>query len=195
MRQLLDEYVRADDAEVVASFEDVGLVELIVERGIGAAEKVLPGGILQDQGAVAETIENNVRRVIIEKRSTNPKYFDTLSAQLDALIEARRERAEEFADHLQGLEALARQAARPEEAKDYPSAVNTSALRALYDNLDGDEALAGRVHAAIHGARLDGWRGHTVKEKKVLYAIEDALGDRADRAPDLLAIAEQQSEY
>ena len=195
MRQLLDEFVRADDAEIVASFNDIGLVELIVERGIGAAEKVLPGGLRENADTIAETIENNVRRVIIEKRSTNPKYYEDLSDQLDALIEARRERAEEFAAYLQQLEALTRQAARPEESKDYPDAMNTSALRALYDNLDRDEALASGVHAAIHSARLDGWRGHAVKEKKVLYAIEDALGNHAERAPAVFAIAETQREY
>ena len=195
MRQLLDEFVRADDAEVIASFNDVGLVEMIVERGIGVVEKVLPGGILEDKDAVAETIENNVRRVIIEKRESNPKYFDDLSDLLDAVIEARRERAEEYADHLAELEAILRNAARPEESSDYPGSMNTVARRALYDNLDKDEALADRVDAAIHGARKHQWRDNAVKKKRVRNAIRRALGDRADEADAVFAIAEGQSEY
>ena len=195
MRQLLDEFVRADDAEVVASFNDVGLVEMIVERGIGVVEKVLPGGILKDEAAVAETIENNVRRVIIQKRSSNPKYFDDLSDLLDAIIEARRERAEEYADHLANLESILRKAARPEESSDYPASMNTVARRALYDNLDGDEDLAERVDAAIHSARMDSWRSNKVKEKRVLYAIQEALGDRADEADAIFDLAISQREY
>ena len=43
MRYLLDTYIQADAVETVADFEDTGLVELIVERGAGAIDK-LPEG-------------------------------------------------------------------------------------------------------------------------------------------------------
>ena len=35
MRHLLDMYIRADDSEVLMDFEDIGLIELIVEKGKG----------------------------------------------------------------------------------------------------------------------------------------------------------------
>lgn len=195
MRQLLDEFVRADDAEVIASFDEMGIVEMIAEQGIGATLEVLPGGLRETEDTVAETIENNVRRVIIEKQATNPDLYETLSEKLDALIQARRERAEEFADYLAELADLAKQVVRPQTASAYPSAMNTHALRALYDNLGHDEERARCVHEAILGARKDEWRKPGIKETLVRYAIEDALGDQADKTDAILDIAKRQDEY
>ena len=43
MRFLLDTYIQADASEVVSDFEDTGLIQLIVELGAGAIDK-LPDG-------------------------------------------------------------------------------------------------------------------------------------------------------
>jgi len=59
MRHLLDTYIRADESEVVSTFDDLGLVELIVDQGLGALDK-LPKGIRGNEEAMAETIENNL---------------------------------------------------------------------------------------------------------------------------------------
>ena len=61
------------------------LVQLVVERGEAAIDS-LPGGIRQNRDAVAETIENNVRRIIIDEMAVNPKYYEKMSELLDALI-------------------------------------------------------------------------------------------------------------
>ena len=79
MRFLLDTYIQADASETVADFEDTGLIQLIVEMGAGAIDK-LPKGIKNDPEAVAETIANNMRKVIIDERAMNPKYYDKMSA-------------------------------------------------------------------------------------------------------------------
>ena len=78
MRFLLDTYIQADPSETVADFEDTGLIELIVKLGAGAIDK-LPEGIKKDPEAVAETITNNMRKVIIDERAMNPKYYDKMS--------------------------------------------------------------------------------------------------------------------
>jgi type I restriction enzyme R subunit len=52
---------------VVSNFEDAGLIDLIVKLGAGAIDK-LPAGIKNDPEAVAETITNNMRKVIIDER-------------------------------------------------------------------------------------------------------------------------------
>jgi len=44
MRHLLDMYIRADDSETLMDFEELGLIELIVEKGTAALE-ALPEGI------------------------------------------------------------------------------------------------------------------------------------------------------
>ena len=49
----------------------------------------LPEGIRKNKEAVAETIENNVRKLIIDEQPINPKYYEKMSELLDALIEQR----------------------------------------------------------------------------------------------------------
>ncbi len=60
MRHLIDAYIRAEESEKVSAFDDLSLIQLIVERGVDAL-KALPEGIKKNKAAVAETIENNVR--------------------------------------------------------------------------------------------------------------------------------------
>ena len=105
MRFLLDTYIQADASETVADFKDTGLIELIVQLGAGAIDK-LPKGIKKDPEAVAETITNNMRKVIIDERAMNPKYYDKMSELLDALIEQSDARAHR-------LQAVPRAADRP----------------------------------------------------------------------------------
>ena len=94
MRHLLDAYIRAEESEQVSAFDDMTLVELIVESGEDAVES-LPEGLRSNAEAMAETIENNVRRLIIDEMAVNPKYYEKMSELLDALIlERKQERAE-----------------------------------------------------------------------------------------------------
>ena len=83
MRHLLDTYIRAEDSEKLSTFDDMTLVQLIVERGEAAVD-TLPKGLRENNDAMAETIENNVRRLIIDERAVNPKYYEKMSELLDA---------------------------------------------------------------------------------------------------------------
>jgi type I restriction enzyme R subunit len=89
MRHLLDAYIRAEESETLSEFDDFTLVDLIVDRGEAAVES-LPKGIRENPEAMAETIENNVRKLIIDETPVNPKYYEKMSELLDALIQARR---------------------------------------------------------------------------------------------------------
>ena len=64
MRHLIDTYIRAEESEKISAFDDMSLIQLIVERGPDVVD-ALPRGIRKSQEAVAETIENNVRKLII----------------------------------------------------------------------------------------------------------------------------------
>lgn len=55
------------------------------------------------------------------------------------------------------------------------------AKRALYDNLDKNEALALAIDKAVRESRQDDWRGNVFKTKKVRAAIKGVLRDRAAR--------------
>jgi len=174
MRHLIDTYIRADESEKVSAFDDMSLVRLIVERGAAALD-ALPDGIRKNKEAVAEAIENNVRKLIIDEHPINPKYYEKMSALLDALIEQRREEALEYQEYLHRIVELTKEVASPEASGAYPATMNTSGKRALYDNLDKDEALALAVDSAVRASRQDDWRSNTFKIKKVKNAIRAAL--------------------
>jgi type I restriction enzyme R subunit len=132
MRFLLDTYIQAEASEVVADFKDTGLLQLIMEQGVGALDK-LPAGIKKDPEAVAETITNNMRKVIIDERAMNPKYYDKMSQLLDALIEQQRQGAIDYKQYLQRLIAQAQQLGKRESDTVYPAWADNGARRALID--------------------------------------------------------------
>ncbi|HCI81538.1 MAG TPA: restriction endonuclease subunit R, partial [Ktedonobacter sp.] len=191
MRYLIDNYIRAEESVKLSAFDDISLVQLIVERGQDAFDD-LPSGIRNNKEAMAETIENNLRRVIIEDTPINPRYYENMSELLDTLIQERREQSRTYAQYLAGIIDLANQVQNPTTG--YPGTLNTPGKRAFYDNLDGDEQLALKIHENIQGIKKDGWRSSMIKEREVLYAIQKDVPDEA-LANKLLEIAKRQNEY
>ena len=187
MRHLLDTYIRAEDSEVVSTFDDLPLVQLIVEQGVDALES-LPPGIRANRDATAEAIENNVRRLIIEERTVNPLYYDRMSRLLDEIIRERRREALDYKEYLERIRDLARRVTKPADGTVYPPGMTTAVLRALFDNLPGSpdtrERTALHVDRAIRRVRKADWRGNRLKEREVRNAIRSALaggGGEADR--------------
>ena len=134
MRHLLDTYIRAEESEELSTFDDLTLVELIVERG-DAAVDALPEGIRKNPEAIAETIVNNVRRLIIDEMAVNPRYYEKMSELLDALILQRKQEAIDYKDYLSRIVALTEKVSSPQTQSSYPSSIDSAALRALFDNL------------------------------------------------------------
>ena len=182
MRHLIDTYIRAEESENISAFDDLSLIGLIVERGPAAVDR-LPKGIRDSESAVAETIENNVRKLIVDESPLNPKYYDKMSELLDALIAERRKGALEYRQYLVDIADLTTRAATPGAGSRYPAAVDTPAKKALYDNLDHDEARALAVDRGVQGARQDGWRVNPIKVKMVRRAIKAALQAPPDARP------------
>ena len=178
----------------MSAFDDMSLVELIVERGAEAV-KALPEGIRKNKNAVAETIENNVRKLIIDESPINPKYYEKMSELLDALIKQRRQEALNYEEYLSKIVELTKKAKNPATGGSYPGALNTPAKRALYDNLGKNEELALAVDNAVRETSQDDWRGNPFKLKKVKYAIKRALKKREDEAEQVLELVKNQNEY
>jgi type I restriction enzyme R subunit len=178
MRHLIDTYIRAEESEVISAFDDMSLVELIVERGRDAVD-MMPKGIRESKEAVAETIENNVRKLIVDESPINPKYYDRMSDLLDALIDQRRQQAIDYEKYLAEIVLLTRKVRNPEQGSLYPDEIDTAALRALYDNLDRDKDLAINVDAEIRLTKKDGWRGNRFKEREIRNAIRKYISDQA----------------
>ncbi|MDD2499390.1 MAG: HsdR family type I site-specific deoxyribonuclease [Geobacter sp.] len=193
MRHLIDTYIRAEESEKVSAFDDLSLIDLIVERGEEAIE-ALPRSIRKSQQATAETIENNVRKLIIDEHPINPRYYDEMSALLKALIEQRRLDAISYQQYLAKVVALTKQVKNP-DWKTYPATLNTRARQALYDNLDKDEVMAVAVDNAVRESMQDGWRDNTIKVKKVKNAIKVALDQHEERTEDILELVKKQHDY
>jgi type I restriction enzyme R subunit len=193
MRYLIDTYIRAEESEKISAFDDMSLIQLIVERGANAVE-ALPKDIRKNQEAVAETIENNVRRLIIDEQPINPKYYEKMSELLDALIEQRKKEALDYQKYLEKIVELTKKVKNP-AGESYPKALTTPAKRALYDNLEKDEALALEVDRAVRESRQDDWRSNAVKVKKVRIAIKSVLQDDEALTDQILELVKNQYEY
>ena len=194
MRHLIDTYIRAEDSKKVSAFDQMPLVELIVERGADAI-KSLPEGIKNDPAAVAETIENNVRKLIIDESPVNPKYYEKMSVLLDELVAQRRQDAINYQQYLEKIVDLAKKLKNPTSGETYPKSLNTASKRALFDNLDKNEMLALAVDQAVRNNAQAGWRQNIVKIRKVKNAVRTALGDLADRTENILEIVKAQHDY
>jgi type I restriction enzyme R subunit len=193
MRQLIDSYIGAEASQILANFENLTLVELIVNHGVNAVDS-LPPGIRNNQTAVAETIENNLRKLIVEQQPTNPKYFDKMSILLQELIDNRKTATAEYENYLQKIIILAQEIHQPSKSSTYPPSLNTSAKIALYDNLDQDEQLALTIDTVIRQTKQDGWRGNKVKERMIKNAIKKYL-PLPEQIDEMMEIIKNQSEY
>jgi type I restriction enzyme R subunit len=198
MRHLIDTYIDAEESKVVSAFDDLTIIDLIVNKGVDAIDS-LPKSIRENKNAVAETIENNVRRLIIEEKPTNPKYFERMSVLLDELIRERKEQATQYANYLQKIVDFVKKLKSTTATGSYPAAINTKAKRALYDNLDNNEQLALKIHENIIYSKADAWRGNRIKERQVRNAIREALEQfqTADEktVETILELAKNQNEY
>jgi len=194
MRHLIDTYIRAEDSQEVAAFDDLSLIQLIVERGPDAVD-ALPEGIRENKEAVAETIENNVRRLIVDEQPINPKYYEKMSELLDALIAQRKQDALDYQKYLAEIVELTKKVKNPATGETYPRSLDTPAKRALFDNLDKDEAVAIAVDRAVRSNRQDDWRSNPIKVRMVKLAIKAALGGDDSLSAQVLELVKNQHEY
>ncbi|MFM5981663.1 MAG: type I restriction endonuclease subunit R [Sphaerospermopsis kisseleviana] len=192
MRHLIDSYIGAKESQILANFENLTLVELIVNNGVSAVNS-LPPGIRNNQTAVAETIENNLRKLIIEQEPTNPKYFEKISILLNELIAIRQDETLAYQEYLQKIVALAKQIQQPSTSSQYPESLDTPAKRSLYDNLDQNEELALDIDAAVRNSKQDSWRGNKMKERLIKNAIKKYI--KPEDLESIFEIIKQQSEY
>ena len=107
MRHLIDTYISATDSKVISSFDDLSIVDLVARDGPDAISR-LPQSLRNDRSAAAETIENNVRKIIVKNRLTNPKYFEKMSTLLDEIIRERKNQSIDYEIYLKKIAELAR---------------------------------------------------------------------------------------
>lgn len=193
MRHLLDMYIRADDSETLIDFEEMGLIDLVVNNNLDA----LPESIKGNQEAMAEAIENNVRKTIVDENPVNPKYFETMANLLDQIISQRREQAISYQEYLERIQELAKKVINPHgdaESK-YPSSMDTPAKRSLYDNLGNDEVLATKIDAAVRYTKKADWYGDRFKEREIANAIREETTDYSVNIVEVMELVKAQKDY
>jgi len=193
MRQLMDMYLDANASKKISDFENRSLVELIVKLSDDLAATAEDKRSSR-QTAVAETIENNVRKVINEEAQTNPRYYEKMSKLLTEIILQRKQETLDYQSYLARIKELAQQVSNPADHAAYPAAINTRAKQALYDNLDNDEPLAVLLDEAVRYNKLDGWRDGGIKEKKLRLEVNKVISD-PQKVMELMDIIKAQSEY
>lgn len=174
MRQLIDMYVGAEESQVFSNFNDLTLVELIVERGKDAIDS-LPDGIKKSKEAVAETIENNLRKLLVKKESLDPAFYAKMSQILDELIKFRKTQQLEYQKYLERIIELTKEANEGNLSKVPDSIKNSAAKIALYHNLNENEDLVNLIHFKIMTTKKDDFRSHDGKILEVKGAIYYAL--------------------
>lgn len=191
MRHLIDSYIKADESEVISHLDDISLIDLVVSKGAQAVDD-LPEGLKQKRDNVAEAIENNVRRLIIDETPVNPKFYERMSELLSDLVNRRREEAIEYAEYLEKIAELVRQA-KAGHGKEYPPSISTVGLKALFDNLDGDEELAINVDEAVRETAQADWRGNRLKERMLKRRLSEFFSDTdtLDRVFDIIRSNEE----
>jgi type I restriction enzyme R subunit len=171
---------------------------LIVDNGIEEATDKLPSSIKGNRGAMSETIENNMRKTIIQEMPINTAYYEKMSVLLFELIRLRKEGAISYEELLKEYEELAR-SIQPNTKKTYPTTIDTKPKQALYDNLDKNEKLANELDQQIRDTKDDDWRSTHIKRRKVEIAIRQVLVSNGINDEMLLSkvfdIVLNQSEY
>jgi len=197
MRHMIDSYIGAEESRMLANFDDLSLVELLIEKGKDAI-KDMPERIAKDPEATSEVAVNNLRKVIIEESPTNPIYYEKMSILLNELIKQRKEHTIDYEKYLDSIIALSIKVKKPNTSVDYPASINTSTKRTLYDNLGKNEALANDIDKKIYDTKKDAWRDNVLRTRAVKYAIAEVLNVHQVKEPDVeyvLNLVRNQRDY
>ena len=217
MRHLIDTYIEADAPRKISPFDGMSLLQLIVKTGIVDTISTRLAGLKGKKDAIAETIENNVRRKILKEHLVDPSYYDKMSKLLDDIIATRNADAIEYEEYLRRIAELARQV-EAGLADDTPDQLKSSqALRAVYNNLKsavgaqtvfgsaeepndftvtGDPVLkqALEIDSKIRRERPDNWRGVRAREQVIKGLLYEKLQDK-DAVERIFPIIKAQAEY
>ncbi|MBI5103136.1 MAG: HsdR family type I site-specific deoxyribonuclease [Nitrospirae bacterium] len=193
MRHLIDNYIQADEPKKISPFGDLTLLDIIVNTGIADAIGSLPKGLQANKEAVAETIENNVRRKIIKEHLIDPAFFEEMSKLLDLIIKERKANAISYEEYLVKITDLAKKV-KEGKSESTPDALNTPAKRALYNNLGENKGLALAIHQEILTYRPDNWKGNETKERVIKSKLFEVLGNEKE-VERIFPIVKEQSEY
>ena len=186
MRNLFDQYVLANDSEVLGNFDNKGLLNLLTKAQEDRSQKNI-------QSSTAEAIENNVRRIISDNQQTNPKYYEKMSVLLTELVKKRKQNDIEYREYLEQISSLAEKVINTVD--NTVVGIDTTGKRALYDFFDENKELALKVFEAIKNNAPNGFRGNPMKRRVVKKALSDASGLTGEQLEKLMELVVQNEEF
>lgn len=149
MRFLIDHYIGADQAIKIDTLKDFTLLDFILNN----EKKAENGGeddSAKDHETAAETIENNIGREMVQKKLSNPVFFEKMSKVLAKIIEERKNDVISYRELLEKYRELAEKLRNAENDEHYPESIRGDALKcALYDNLGEDEELVNALSDSL----------------------------------------------
>ena len=109
----------------------------------------------------------------------------------------RRNKAVDYKLYLEELRELSTRVVKPDTSQsNYPATMNTSAKRALYDNLANNEELVEKIDEAIMQTKKADWIGDRFKERELANAIRAvATGLEKDDLNRIMELIKAQKEY
>ena len=138
MRRLIDTYIEADEPRPISDFDNMSLVELIVKSGAANAINERLAKSVKSKEGISETIENNIRSVLLKGQLNDPVFFEKMSNLLDQIIQQRKSEALDYEAYLSRITKLAKQVQDGGD-DEMPPSINTPELRVLYNNMHKDE--------------------------------------------------------
>lgn len=193
MRYLIDTYIEAEAPRRVSEFDNMTLVQLIVETGIAETIATKLSQMGGRQG-IAETIENNVRSTIIKEHIADPTFQEKMSQLLDEVIKLRKNNAISYEEYLKRVEDLARKL-QAGTAVPTPSSINSAGKKALYNALAGDSELVLQIHEAIMQSKPAGWKTNPIKQRRVKQALLAVVSGDKERMQHIYDVVFAQDEY
>ena len=193
MRKLIDTYIEAKEPRPISDFDEMSLVELIVKSGAAEAINERLSKTTKSKEGISETIENNIRSVLLKGQLNDPVFFENMSNLLDQIIKERKSEALDYEKYLKRIAELAKKV-HDGESENLPESINTAGLKVLYNNLDENEELALSLHENLKNNAPDGWREHSPSQNRVKGLIFEVVNNK-DLVERLYQLIEHQMEY
>jgi type I restriction enzyme, R subunit len=217
MRHLIDTYIEASEPRKISPFDNIGLLDLIVKTGIAEAITDKLSGMKGNREAIAETIENNVRKKIITDSLTDPAFYERMSKLLNEVIADRKAKAIAYEEYLKRIAEIVKKVGAG-KAEDTPATLDSPGKRAIYNKLkemlatqsahsavaeanptygtpeDRILQLALRIDQTVKRVRPDSWRRVQAKEAVIKSALFAILQDDT-QVENVFRIIENQTEY
>jgi hypothetical protein len=138
---------------------------------------------IEAAGCITEIIDWKMRAFIPNDEQAGPAAIESLIAAFGSK-----------------RPAVTQPAQSSRQGDEYPEAINTEGLKALYDVLGGDDALALEIHEVVLTTKKADWHGNLFKEREIQGAIATALRQREQRLLEhdprrVFAVVKEQGEY